>query len=70
MKKPTDLIDHLRHVEEDMEIMRSAVKKAQAATLAKGLPIAYLIDGVMHWELPSGEITRENPWKNQDSPPG
>ena len=69
MKKPADLSDHLRQVETDMETMRSAVKKAQVASLARGVPIAYSIDGVMHWELPSGEITRENPWKNQDSSP-
>lgn len=68
--KPTDLIDQLRSVEEDMATMRAAVKEAQAAALAKGVPIAYLIDGVMHWELPRGEITRENPFKNQDSSQG
>lgn len=70
MSKSIDLADHLRKVEEDMATMRAAVKEAQAASLARGVPIAYSIDGVMHWELPTGEITRENPWKNQDSPPG
>src|SRR5688572_24324897 len=64
MKESSNLSDHLRQVEEDMATMRTAVKKAQAASLARGVPIAYLIDGVMHYELPSGEITRENPWKD------
>jgi hypothetical protein len=52
---------HLR-AEESLDTMRAAVKKAQAASLARGVPICYMIDGVMHYELPSGEITRECPW--------
>jgi hypothetical protein len=62
MKKPIDLAEHERQVEEDMDTMQAAVKKAQVASLAAGVPICYLIDGVMHYELPSGEITRECPW--------
>ena len=62
MKKAIDLAEHEREVEEDIETMRAAVKKAQADCLAHGVPICYMIDGVMHYELPSGEITRECPW--------
>ena len=62
MKKSIDLVEHERQVQEDMATMRAAVKKAQADCLAHGVPISYLIDGVMHYELPNGEITRECPW--------
>lgn len=57
-----------RLAEESLDTMRAAVKKAQADCLAHGVPISYLIDGVMHYELPSGEITRECPWP--DAKPG
>lgn len=62
MKKPIDLAEHERQVEEDMATMQAAVKKAQADCLAHGVPICFEIDGVMHYELPNGEITRECPW--------
>ena len=55
---------------ESLETMRAAVRKAKAESRQKGVPISFSINGVTHYELPSGEITRENPWKNQDSPPG
>ena len=61
MKKSPDLAELQRSVDEDMETMRAAVKQAQAETLAAGVPICYMIDGVLHYELPSGEITRECP---------
>jgi hypothetical protein len=56
------ILKHLRDAEEALDTMRAAVKKAQTDCLANGVPICYLIDGVMHYELPSGEITRECPW--------
>ena len=61
MEKARDLAEHQRRMEENLDTLQAAVKKAQAASLARGVPICYLIDGVMHYELPSGEITRECP---------
>ena len=63
-----DLADHQQRVNEDMDTMRAAVRKAQQASLARGVPVAYLIDGVMHYELPSGEITTKKPatWAQAD----
>ena len=67
MKKSPDLEALQQSVDEDMEAMRAAVKKAQADALAAGVPICYMIDGVLHYELPSGEITRECPWPDGNS---
>lgn len=64
MKKAPDLADHQRRMEENLTTMQAAVKKAQAESLARGVPICYTIDGVMHYELPTGEITRECPWSD------
>ncbi|QDU26910.1 hypothetical protein ETAA8_19940 [Anatilimnocola aggregata] len=50
------------HIVEAVDTMRAAVKKAQEASLRRGIAICYEIDGVMHYQLPSGEITRECPW--------
>ena len=67
MVAPDRLAEHLKRAEENIETMQAAVKQAQADALAKGVAICYTIDGVLHYELPSGEITRECPWPEAKS---
>ncbi|WP_425617375.1 hypothetical protein NA78x_001050 [Anatilimnocola sp. NA78] len=53
---------------EDMDTMHTAVAKAQQASLHRGIAICFEIDGVVHYKLPSGEITREYPWPEVAKP--
>jgi hypothetical protein len=45
-----------------MGIARAGVKKALQESRRLGVPNVYSIDGVLHWELPNGELTTEDPY--------
>lgn len=45
-----------------LRIGNRAVQKAQAENRRLGIPNAYSRDGVPYYELPNGELTRENPF--------
>ena len=51
------------------EMARVAVQKAQAESRRLGVPNVYFINGEPWYELPSGELTREDPWQGQLTPP-
>ncbi len=67
MTTPEQLLELYRFADETQETMRAAVRKAQDESRRLGVPISHSINGQTFFELPSGEITRENPWKK--SPP-
>lgn len=45
-------------------IMNRAVHKAQEAARRQGVPNVYSFNGILHWELPDGSLTTEDPWKS------
>jgi len=52
----------LAGVAEIVRIGRSAVRKAQEESRRRGVPNVYSINGLLHYELPSGELTRTDPY--------
>ena len=49
---------------ENLRIGNRAVKKAQAENHKKGIPNVYDINGHLYYELPNGELTKEDPMHN------
>lgn len=52
---------------EILRIGNRAVKKAQEANRKKGIPNVYDINGHLYYELPNGELTKEDPMQNEES---
>ena len=46
------------------EIANCAAKKAQEENRKKGIPNVYNINGHLYYELPNGELTKEDPMHN------
>ena len=52
---------------EILRIGNRAVKKAQEENRKKGIPNVYDINGHLYYELPNGELTKEDPMQNKES---
>jgi len=52
----------LGKMDEIVRIGRRAVRKAQEESRRRGVPNVYSINGLLHYELPSGELTRADPY--------
>ena len=50
---------------EFLRIGNRAVKKAQEENRKKGIPNVYSYNGHIYYELPNGELTKENPLRKQ-----
>ena len=46
-----------------MRIAHRAVRKAQEENRRLGIPNVYSINGILYYELPNGELSREDPYK-------
>lgn len=46
---------------EFQRIMSQGVHRAQEEARAAGVPCVYSINGILHWELPDGSLTTEDP---------
>ena len=49
-------------VDEIVRIGRRAVRKAQEESRRRGVPNVYSINGLLYYELPSGELSRTDPY--------
>jgi len=49
--------------EEVIRIGRRAVGKAQEESRRLGVPNVYSINGLLYYELPSGELSRTDPYR-------
>ncbi len=49
---------------EMLQIANRAAKKAQEENRKKGIPNVYDINGHLYYELPNGELTKEDPMEN------
>ena len=47
-----------------------AVKKAQEENRKRGIPNVYSYNGHIYYELPNGELTKEDPLKNASKQDG
>ena len=61
--------DAIRRHDEIVRIGRIAVQKAQEESRRLGVPNVYSINGFLYYELPSGELSRTDPWGGADTPP-
>jgi hypothetical protein len=48
--------------DEIVRIGRRAVRKAQEESRRRGVPNVYSINGILYYELPSGELSRTDPY--------
>lgn len=53
-------------VDRDLELFREAVREAQDESRRLGVPNVYFINERTYYELPNGELTLEDPWKDDD----
>ena len=65
-KSSIDLATFLKY-EEIMRIGRRAVHKAQEESRRRGVPNVYSINGLLYYELPSGELSRTDPYPQRES---
>lgn len=59
----------LRFAAEVREFGAEGVRRAQADARQAGVPLVYSINGILHWELPDGSLTTEDPWQGDQQPP-
>jgi hypothetical protein len=50
-------------VQEMMRIANRAVRQAQEENRRLGIPNVYSINGILYYELPNGELSREDPYQ-------
>ena len=62
---PQDKLDAVDIHKQTLELLRignRAVKRAQEENRKKGIPNVYDFNGHLYYELPNGELTREDPY--------
>ena len=57
-------LETYKRMYEFLRIGNRAVKKAQDENRKKGIPNVYSYNGHIYYELPNGELTKEDPLKN------
>lgn len=62
----TDVLDLATYVRVDelLRVARTAVAKAQEENRRLGVPNVYSINGRIYYELPSGELSLNDPYEN------
>jgi hypothetical protein len=63
MIKPSINPETLKKGEEFVRIGNRAVRAAQEENRRLGIPNVYSINGILYYELPNGELSREDPYK-------
>jgi hypothetical protein len=61
MIEPVSKIETYQKADEAIRIFRSAVRKAQEESRRFGVPNVYSINGILHYEMPNGELTTVRP---------
>lgn len=59
----------LRRADEIERIGQRAVRRAQQESRRLGVPNVYSIKGILYYELPNGELSREDPYHDIGSVP-
>ncbi|MCH8045414.1 MAG: hypothetical protein IID44_17020 [Planctomycetes bacterium] len=55
-------LDTYRRADEIMRIGNRAVRRAQEESRRLGVPNVYSINGFLYYELPNGELSRDDPY--------
>ena len=58
-------LETFTRAQEIIRIGRRAVRKAQEESRRLGVPNVYSINGLLYYELPSGELSRTDPFAAQ-----
>ena len=53
--------------DELVRIGNRAVRRAQQESREKGVPNVYSLNGILYFELPSGELSRVDPYEGSES---
>ena len=56
-----------KRTRELLRIGNRAVRKAQEENRKKGIPNVYSYNGHIYYELPNGELTKEDPLKSENN---
>ncbi len=59
-----------KRTRELLRIGNRAVKKAQEENRKRGIPNVYSYNGHIYYELPNGELTKDDPLKNESKQNG
>ena len=62
--------DIYKRTRELLQIGNRAVNKAQEENRKRGIPNVYSYNGHIYYELPNGELTKEDPLKNASNKGG
>ena len=60
--EPTIPYETYLRIQDYIRIGRRAVHEAQEQNRRRGIPNVYSINGFLYYELPNGELSREDPW--------
>ena len=64
-------LETYQFADEMLRIGSRAIHRAQEESRALGVPNVYSINGFLYYELPSGELSRHDPWiEKEDDPSG
>lgn len=67
-KEKTPSIESHRFATEVRKMGSLGVQIAQEESRRAGVPLVYSINGILHWELPDGSLTTEDPWQGKRTP--
>jgi hypothetical protein len=56
-------VETYEKIQELIRIGNRGVRKAQEENRRLGIPNVYSINGILYYELPNGELSREDPYK-------
>lgn len=65
MSKDKLSLENHKKAREFLRIGNRAVKRAQEENRKKGVPNVYDINGHLYYELPNGELTKEDPMQDK-----
>jgi hypothetical protein len=63
MVKATFDLETVNRIEELRRIGQRAIERAQEESRRLGVPNVYSIHGILYYELPNGELSRNDPYK-------
>ena len=66
MRQDQVSLDIYKQAWEFLRIGNRAVKRAQEENRKKGIPNVYSFNGHIYYELPNGELTREDPYQTKE----
>jgi hypothetical protein len=67
MSNPRLPVEFYEELDELVRIGRRAIDQAQEENRRKGVPNVYSINRILYYELPSGELSRPDPWDEKSA---